>query len=207
MMYKSFGKRLLDLLVAIPLLILIFPALCMVWLLLLFSLHESPIFIQKRPGLNSRIFDLYKFKTMNSKKDVSGNLLPDEERLTQLGKFFRSISLDELPQLINVVIGDMSLIGPRPLLVKYLDLYTEFQLRRHEVRPGITGWAQVNGRNALDWESKFRYDVWYIDNISFLLDLKILFLTVKKVLIREGISGTDSLTMKPFEGSDSSVKD
>lgn len=160
-----------------------------------------PFFFQKRPGKNNKIFKVIKFKTMNDKKDGRGKLLPDDQRLTKIGKFVRSTSLDEIPQLINVIKGDMSLIGPWPLLVKYLPLYSDRQSRRHEVRPGKTGWAQVNGRNAISWEQKFEYDVYYVDNLSFLLDLKILFLTIKKVLKREGISGQDTATMKPFQGN------
>ena len=201
-MYKHYVKRFIDLLVAIVMLILFLPILLIAGLLLYFSLKESPFFIQRRPGLNGRIFNLYKFKTMNSKKGPTGQLLPDAERLTAMGKFFRSVSLDELPQLINVLKGDMSLIGPRPLLVKYLELYTPFQARRHEVRPGITGWAQVNGRNTLDWDTRFNYDVWYVDNIGLLLDIRILVLTLKKVFMREGISAAGAATMKPFEGSE-----
>ncbi|MCD8194454.1 MAG: sugar transferase, partial [Tannerellaceae bacterium] len=158
-------------------------------------------FLQKRPGKKGRIFKVIKFKTMTDAKDQEGNLLPDDKRITPLGKFIRSTSLDELPQLINVLKGDMSLIGPRPLLVQYLSLYNEQQKRRHEVKPGITGWAQVNGRNDISWQKKFELDVWYVDNISFLLDFKILFLTIKKVIVREGVTSATNVTMEPFTGN------
>jgi lipopolysaccharide/colanic/teichoic acid biosynthesis glycosyltransferase len=161
----------------------------------------KPFFFQARPGLNEKIFKIIKFKTMNDKKDTEGNLLPDAERLTPIGAFVRKTSLDEIPQLINVLKGDMSLIGPRPLLPEYLSLYSEMQRKRHLVRPGITGWAQVNGRNAISWEKKFELDVWYVKNLSFLLDIKILFLTLKKVVVREGISQTGQATMEMFKGN------
>lgn len=157
--------------------------------------------MQERPGKGGRVFRVVKFKTMNNRRDQTGKLLPDSERITILGKFVRSTSLDELPQLVNVLVGDMSLVGPRPLLVKYLSLYNERQARRHEVRPGITGWAQVNGRNAISWQERFELDVYYVDNLSFWLDLKILFLTVRKVLKREGISSQNSVTMDAFKGN------
>lgn len=158
-------------------------------------------FFQSRPGKNGKIFKVIKFKTMSDERDAAGKLLPDAQRLTKVGKFVRSTSIDELPQLINVLKGDMSLIGPRPLLVQYLPLYNKEQARRHEVRPGITGWAQVNGRNTLSWAEKFKYDVWYVDNYSFLLDLKIIFLTIKKVVVREGISQEGNATMEFFTGN------
>lgn len=161
----------------------------------------SPFFIQMRPGKNQKGFRLIKFKTMNDRKDVKGNILPDSERLTAVGKLIRKTSLDEIPQLLNVIKGDMSLIGPRPLLVEYLSLYSDFQNRRHEVKPGITGWAQINGRNAISWEQKFEYDVWYVDNLSFFLDVKIFFKTIKKVFIPEGISSATSQTMEKFIGN------
>jgi len=160
----------------------------------------TPIFYQQRPGKNGVIFKIIKFKTMNDKKDINGNLLPDRFRLTNAGRFIRSTSMDELPQLINVLKGDMSLVGPRPLLVKYLPLYNATQARRHDVKPGITGWTQVNGRNSVGWEHKFDLDIWYVDNISFKLDMKILWLTVLKVFKREGINAADAATMKPFTG-------
>ena len=158
-------------------------------------------FTQERPGQYGKIFKVIKFKTMTDERDENGDLLPDEKRLTKIGKFIRSTSVDELPQLFNVLKGDMSLIGPRPLLPQYLLLYSKEQARRHEVRPGITGWAQVNGRNAISWTKKFELDVWYVDHCSFLLDLKIIFLTVKKVFVREGISSDTSVTMEPFTGN------
>tara|TARA_Y100000817_G_scaffold267996_1_gene224865 strand:- start:41 stop:511 length:471 start_codon:yes stop_codon:yes gene_type:complete len=154
-----------------------------------------------RPGKNERIFKIIKFKTMNDRKDANGNLLADEERLTKIGAFVRKTSLDEIPQLLNVIKGDMSLIGPRPLLVQYLPLYNDFQRQRHLIRPGITGWAQINGRNAISWNQKFEYDVWYVKNYSFLLDLKIVFLTIKKVFVREGISQEGTATMEVFKGN------
>lgn len=201
MLYSKFLKLLLDFLIAFFILLLFSPLLVLVIVLLLINNKGSIFFLQDRPGRKQKIFKVIKFKTMNDRKDAEGNLLPDHVRLTTLGKFIRSTSLDELPQLINVLKGDMSLIGPRPLLVKYLPLYSKEQARRHDVRPGITGWAQVNGRNAISWEQKFQYDVWYVDNISFLLDIKILWLTLKKVIVREGISSSTSVTMEPFKGN------
>jgi len=168
----------------------------------LFIANEGkPFFFQRRPGLNNRIFKVIKFKTMNDKKDKDGNLLSDAERLTAIGTFVRNTSLDEIPQLINVIKGDMSLVGPRPLLEEYLPLYDKVQLRRHEVRPGITGWAQVNGRNAISWQEKFELDVWYVDHISFTLDFTIIFLTILKVFKSEGVSSATSITMEKFEGN------
>jgi undecaprenyl phosphate N,N'-diacetylbacillosamine 1-phosphate transferase len=199
-MYILF-KRLIDFSVALLVLIIASPFLLIIIIILTLINHGSAFFIQARPGKNGKNFKVIKFKTMNDKTDAFGKLLPDKKRLTPVGKFIRSTSLDELPQMINVLRGDMSLVGPRPLLPKYLILYSEQQKRRHEVRPGITGWAQVNGRNAISWEQKFEYDVWYVDNLSFLLDVKILFLTLKKVFLREGISADDSATMKPFTGN------
>lgn len=158
-------------------------------------------FTQERPGRNGKIFKVIKFKTMTDERDVNGDLLPDEQRLTKVGKLIRSTSVDELPQLINVLKGDMALIGPRPLLPQYLPLYNKEQARRHEVRPGITGWAQVNGRNAISWAKKFELDVWYVDHCSFILDLRIIVLTIKKVFVREGISSETSATMEPFTGN------
>jgi lipopolysaccharide/colanic/teichoic acid biosynthesis glycosyltransferase len=162
--------------------------------------NGKPFFFQIRPGKNEKLFKIIKFKTMTDVKDTDGNLLPDAERLTKAGRFMRKTSLDELPQLINVLKGDMSLIGPRPLLPQYLSLYSDFQSRRHEVKPGITGWAQINGRNAISWEKKFEFDVWYIDHISFLVDVKISLLTVKKVFISEGINNEGQLSTEPFKG-------
>lgn len=199
-MYKKGFKRLIDVTAAVLVLIFFSPLFIGVYLLLMLS-QNSAFFTQDRPGKNGKIFKLVKFKTMSDKRDAQGNLLPDAERLTKVGKWVRSTSLDELPQLINVLKGDMSLIGPRPLLIKYLPLYSETQKRRHEVKPGITGWAQVNGRNAISWNKKFEYDVWYVDHLSFLLDCKIVWRTIKKVIIREGISSDTSVTMEPFKGN------
>ncbi len=168
---------------------------------LYFANNGKPFFFQTRPGKNARLFRIIKFKTMNDKKDAQGMLLPDAERLTKIGSFVRKTSLDEIPQLLNVLKGEMSLIGPRPLLPEYLPLYSPEQYRRHEVRPGITGWAQVNGRNAISWQQKFEYDVWYVDHLSFALDLRILFLTLKKVLIREGINTDGQATTERFKGN------
>lgn len=200
-MYKQFFKRIIDLLFSIILLILTFPFQLIIAFCLLIAQGGSPFFTQQRPGKNARIFRLIKFKTMNDKKDESGKLLPDKERLTRVGRWVRASSMDELPQLFNVLMGDMSLIGPRPLLVKYLPLYNKQQARRHEVRPGITGWAQVNGRNAIGWEKKFELDVWYVDNVNFALDIKILWMTFLKVVRRKDISSSTSATMEAFKGS------
>lgn len=200
-MYKLFLKRLIDFIGALIGLILLSPAFIIVIIGLFFANKGKPFFFQERPGKGGRIFKIVKFKTMNDKKDESGYLLPDADRLTAIGSFVRKTSLDEIPQLINVLKGDMSLIGPRPLLVQYLSLYNDQQSRRHEVRPGITGWAQVNGRNAISWQQKFDYDVWYVENISLTLDLKILFLTLKKVFVREGISADGHVTIEPFKGN------
>lgn len=199
-MYKSL-KYILDFLVALLVLLLASPLMVILWLLLLVANQGNPFFLQQRPGKNERIFTIVKFKTMNDRKDASGTLLPDAQRLTAVGRIIRKTSLDELPQLFNVLKGDMSLIGPRPLHVRYLPRYNDFQKRRHEVRPGITGWAQVNGRNALSWEDKFKLDVWYVDNASFLLDIKILWLTVMKVLKSEGISSAGEATAAEFMGT------
>ena len=173
----------------------------MVLLALAIANDGKAFFFQKRPGKNGRIFSIIKFRTMHEKKDAFGNLLPDAERLTAIGQVVRKSSLDEIPQLLNVIKGDMSLIGPRPLLPEYLPLYNDLQNRRHSVKPGITGWAQVNGRNAISWHQKFNFDVWYVENVSFLLDLKILWMTVKKVVIKEGISAEGSVTMEKFKGN------
>ena len=201
-MYKVCFKRLLDLLFALLVLFVSSPLLLIVSVWLFFANEKNGIFfVQERPGLKGRIFKMIKFKTMTDERDKEGNLLPDEKRLTRMGRFVRSISLDELPQLFNVLKGDMSLIGPRPLLPQYLPLYSEKQAKRHDVRPGITGWAQVNGRNAISWQRKFEYDVWYVDHLSFVLDMKILFLTIKKVFIREGINSSTSATMELFTGN------
>ena len=200
-MYRFHLKRCIDFTISAFAIVIISPILVVVTLWLHLSNKGAGVFFyQQRPGKNGKIFKVVKFKTMTDEKDVYGNLLPDEKRLTSVGKFVRSTSLDELPQLINVLKGDMSLIGPRPLLVQYLPLYSKEQERRHEVRPGITGWAQINGRNAISWMKKFEYDVWYVDNMSFILDMKILFLTVKKVLVREGINKTGEATTEAFNG-------
>lgn len=200
-MYKHFFKRVFDFLTALIGLIVLSPICIVVSIGLYFANQGKPFFFQTRPGKNGKLFRIIKFKTMNDNKDAHGNLLPDAERLTPLGAFIRKTSLDEIPQLINVIKGDMSLIGPRPLLPSYLPLYNEFQRRRNEVRPGITGWAQVNGRNAISWERKFELDVWYVDHMSFLLDLRILLLTVKKVFVREGITQEGHVTSEEFKGN------
>lgn len=182
-------------------LVILLPIILIFTILLFFANKGKPFFFQKRPGKDERIFYIIKFKTMNDKKDIYGNLLSDSERLTKVGQFVRKTSIDEIPQLFNVLIGDMSLVGPRPLLVDYLPLYSIKQSRRHDVRPGITGWAQVNGRNAISWEEKFNLDVWYVNNLSFIFDVKILFMTLKKVFVREGISSATSVTMEAFNGN------
>lgn len=199
-MYRHFFKRIIDFLGALFGLFLLSPVFLLVAMALFFINKRKLFFSQSRPGKNEKIFRIVKFKTMNDKKDERGNLLPDSERLTKIGAFVRKTSLDEIPQLLNVLKGDMSLIGPRPLLIQYLPLYNEAQKRRHEIKPGITGWAQVNGRNTIGWQQKFEYDVWYVDNVSFLLDVKIIFLTLKKVFIREGISQDGQATMEVFKG-------
>jgi len=199
--YKNYFKRLFDFLAAFFGLVLLSPIFIVVMIGLYFANQGKPFFFQARPGKDERIFNIIKFKTMNDKKDAQGNLLSDAERLTPIGAFVRKTSLDEIPQLINVLKGDMSLIGPRPLLVQYLPLYNEEQKRRHEVRPGITGWAQVNGRNAISWERKFKLDVEYVDNLSLMMDLKVFFMTFKKVFKSEGISQEGQATAEPFNGS------
>ncbi len=200
-------KRIFDIIISISVLILFSPILAITALLIYLKLGNPVLFKQTRPRLYGKPFTIFKFRTMRNALDKSGNPLPDSERLTSFGKTLRSTSLDELPALWNVLKGDMSLVGPRPLLVEYLPLYSKEQARRHEVRPGITGWAQVNGRNAISWEDKFKLDVWYVDNQSFWLDLKILLLTVKKVFIREGISAEGEATMPFFTGSDKSSQE
>lgn len=201
-MYKNFFKRVIDFIVALLGFVILSPVFLIVTIGLFFANGGKPFFFQYRPGKGGKIFKIIKFKTMNDKRDAEGKLLPDAERLTPVGAFVRKTSLDEIPQLINVIRGDMSLIGPRPLLVEYLPLYNTHQARRHEVRPGITGWAQVNGRNAISWKQKFDYDVWYVDNISFVLDVKIILMTVKKVFKREGISAEGHVTIEPFTGNE-----
>lgn len=194
-------KRTFDFFVSLFAIIVLLPVIVAVAVLIRFKLGSPILFTQDRPGLNGTVFKMMKFRTMLDGKDKHGNLLPDNERMTKFGAFLRSTSLDELPGLFNVLKGDMSLVGPRPLLVQYLPLYSTEQARRHNVRPGITGWAQVNGRNAISWEVKFKLDVWYVDNQSFWLDIKILFLTVKKVFVREGISADGHVTIEPFKGT------
>lgn len=200
MIYKNYIKPTIDFTVALVVFLLLSPIFVIVMVGLFFSNQGKPFFFQLRPGKDERIFKIVKFKTMNDKKDENGELLPDSERMTPIGSFIRKTSLDEIPQLLNVIKGDMSLVGPRPLLPKYLPLYNEEQRRRHEVKPGITGWAQVNGRNAISWTKKFEFDTWYVDNVSFFLDLKIVLLTVKKVFIREGISQEGEATVDAFNG-------
>jgi len=200
-MYKSYIKFIIDFIIALFLLIVLSSIIVTTIIFLFIANHGKPFFLQTRPGKNERLFNIIKFKTMNDKKESEGNLLSDAKRLTKVGAFVRKTSLDEIPQLINVIKGDMSLIGPRPLLPEYLPLYNDFQKRRHEVKPGITGWAQVNGRNAISWQQKFDYDIWYVENISFLLDCKIVFLTIKKVFKREGISADNSVSTEVFKGN------
>lgn len=200
-MYADFFKRSIDLLLSLVGFMFALPVFILVCGLLAVANSGSIFFVQPRPGRNGHIFRIIKFKTMNDKKDSKGQLLPDSIRLTPIGRFVRKTSLDEIPQLLNVIKGDMSLIGPRPLLVEYLPLYSGEQARRHEVRPGITGWAQVNGRNAISWEEKFKLDVWYVDNLSLGLDVRILLLTIFKVLRSDGISQTGQATMEKFKGS------
>ncbi len=200
-MYRRYLKRVIDFLTAGIIFILTSPIFIIVWILLVIQNRGSAFFIQERPGKNQRAFNIIKFKTMNDKKDANGNLLSDKIRLTTLGRIVRKLSIDELPQLLNVLKGDMSLIGPRPLLFKYLPLYSIEQNRRHDVRPGITGWAQVNGRNSISWSKKFELDVYYVDHLSFILDLKIFWLTIIKILKREGVNQTDERPMLPFDGT------
>lgn len=200
-MYKHFFKRLIDFCIVFTTLLIIWPILLVITIWLHFANKGAgAFFFQERPGKDGRLFKVMKFKTMTDERDTEGILLPDAERLTKVGKFIRSTSIDELPQLINVLKGDMALIGPRPLLPQYLPLYSREQSRRHEVRPGITGWAQCNGRNAISWTKKFELDVWYVDNCSLWLDVKIIFLTIKKVLVRDGISQEGQATMEAFNG-------
>lgn len=200
-MYAKYFKRPMDFILALVALIVLSPILLITAILVKIKLGSPVIFKQARPGLNEKIFQLYKFRTMTNEKDASGNLLPDDQRLTKFGKFLRSTSLDELPELINIIKGDMSIVGPRPLLVRYLPRYNKHQARRHEVRPGFTGLAQVNGRNAISWQEKFNYDVKYVDNISFIGDIKIILKTVKTVLCKEGITSETSVTMEEFMGN------
>lgn len=200
-LYKRYFKRPMDIILSLIAIIVLSPVLLTIAILVRIKLGNPVMFKQKRPGLNGKIFTLYKFRTMTDERDKLGNLLPDSERLTKFGKFLRSTSLDELPELFNIIKGDMSIVGPRPLLVQYLPLYNKHQKRRHEVRPGLTGWAQVNGRNAISWKDKFDLDIEYVDNINFLLDWKIIILTIKKVFARDGINQEGEATMEYFTGN------
>lgn len=197
-MYAKYIKRPLDFVLSLFALVVLSPLLVLLAVIGVFAMKGNPFFMQLRPGKDEKIFKLVKFRTMTCEKDADGKLLPDEQRLTKYGKFLRSTSLDELPELLNILVGDMSIVGPRPLLPEYLPYYTEEEKHRHDVRPGLTGWAQVNGRNAIEWESKFRYDVQYVRNITFLRDVHIIFLTVGKVFKREDISSDTSATMEAF---------
>ena len=201
-MYKLFVKRCFDFIAALIGLIILSPILLMVVAILLFSNKGKPFFLQSRPGKNEKLFRIIKLKTMNDKKDEHGELLPYQDRITKTGAFVRKYSLDEIPQLFNVLMGDMSIIGPRPLLVQYLPLYKDWQRQRHNVRPGITGWAQVNGRNAISWKQKFEYDVWYVNNMSLILDMRIIVKTIKKVVLKEGVNNQENLNMPTFTGGD-----
>ena len=200
-MYKSVTKRFLDIFLTVIALFITLPIIVITWVVLFFQNRGKPFFFQERPGLNQKSFHIIKFKTMTDERDVHGQLLPDIERITAFGGLVRKLSIDELPQLINVLKGDMSLVGPRPLLFKYMPLYSAEQLRRHEVRPGITGWAQVNGRNSISWTRKFELDIEYVNNISLALDIKIFFLTIKKIIIKEGVNQTENQPMFPFDGT------
>lgn len=200
-MYTKMIKRIADFFISLLGLLILSPLIMLITLVLLICNHGSPFFFQKRPGQNGKIFTIIKFKTMNDKTNDFGELLPDMERITSIGNWIRNHSLDEIPQLFNVLKGDMSLVGPRPLLVEYLPLYTKEQAKRHDVKPGITGWAQIHGRNAISWEDKFRFDLWYVDHISFITDIQILWKTVMKVLAKEGISSDEDHTMPKFTGT------
>ena len=200
-MYKKIVKPILDFISALIGLIILSPVFVLVTIFLFIANQGKPFFFQLRPGKNCKVFKIIKFKTMNDKKDLDGKLLSDSKRLTKVGAFVRKTSLDEIPQLLNVLKGDMSIVGPRPLLTNYIHLYSSFQNRRHEVNPGITGWAQVNGRNAISWDKKFEYDVWYVDHISFIVDLKILFKTILKVIKSDGITASNEATIEPFQGT------
>jgi lipopolysaccharide/colanic/teichoic acid biosynthesis glycosyltransferase len=199
-MYKFFFKRLIDFILSLIGFVVLLPIFLLLTILLIIANKGTPFFFQKRPGKNEKIFSVIKFKTMNDKKDKTGKLLPDANRITLVGKFIRSSSLDEIPQLLNVIKGDMSLIGPRPLLVSYLEVYNDKHKKRHDIRPGITGWAQVNGRNAIEWQQKFDLDIYYLENMNFLLDLKIILITLKRVFKREGINFESTQTNKYFTG-------
>jgi len=201
-MYRGFFKRFFDFCIALIAFVIFSPLFIVLVIFLAVANQGAGVFFfQERPGVHRKVFKVIKFKTMNDKKDSEGKLLPDVQRITKVGKFVRATSLDELPQLLNVIKGDMALVGPRPLLVKYLPLYNEIQDRRHEVRPGITGWAQVNGRNSISWTEKFNLDVYYVDRVSLMFDIKILLLTVKKVFMRSGVNAGDNTTMEPFRGN------
>ena len=200
-MYARYLKRMIDFILALIILLIIWPILLILWLLVVLNLGAPAIFTQERPGLHEKVFKLYKFRSMTNEKDENGNLLPDEKRLTKFGKALRSTSLDELPEIINILKGDMSFVGPRPLLVQYLPLYNEEQKHRHDVRPGLTGLAQINGRNILSWEERFKFDVEYVQTVSLLNDLKIIFKTVKLVITKKGISPSQNVTMEYFTGS------
>jgi undecaprenyl phosphate N,N'-diacetylbacillosamine 1-phosphate transferase len=201
MIYQNLIKPIIDRAVSFIIIIIILPIFILLSIILMVTYKGNPFFLQARPGRKERIFYLLKFKTMNDKTDFEGNLLPDNERLTQIGKVIRRTSLDEVPQFFNVLKGDMSLVGPRPLLEEYLPIYNDFQRRRHEAKPGITGWAQINGRNAITWDEKFKFDVWYVDNLSFILDIKILFRTIRKVFRSEDINCNNITTMVRFSGN------
>lgn len=202
-MYKTYFKNILDFILSALGLFVLSPVFAITIILLFIANSGKPFFFQTRPGKHGQMFKIIKFKTMNDKKDAGGQLLPDAKRLTKVGAFVRKTSLDEIPQLINVLKGEMSLIGPRPLLPEYLNLYNDFQRRRNEVKPGITGWAQVNGRNTISWEQKFEYDVWYVNHLTFILDAKILLMTVKKVFVSEGITQVGHVTSEEFKGNKS----
>jgi len=200
-MYRTFFKRFFDIIVAICCLILFMPVLSIIFLVLLISTKGQPFFLQDRPGINGKIFKVFKFRTMNNKTDSKGNLLPDKDRLTKIGILLRKSSLDESPQVINILKGDMSIIGPRPLLPEYIPLYDDEQIKRHNIKPGITGWAQINGRNAISWKKKFEYDLWYIENVSIALDFKIFLITVGKVFKSENINAEGQATSVKFQGN------
>lgn len=200
MIYRKYIKRLLDIICALLALILLSPLFIILTIIGAIAMKGNPFFTQERPGYKEKLFKLIKFRTMTNEKDKDGNLLPDEKRLNSYGKFLRSTSLDEFPEAINILKGDMSVIGPRPLLVEYLDRYNSEQHRRHEVKPGLSGWAQIHGRNTVSWEDKFKYDVWYVEHLSFLLDVKIVLKTIVKMIKREGISSETNVTMEEFKG-------
>lgn len=200
-MYRYIIKTLFDIIFSILILVLFLPIIVIIIIALVIFNKSNVFFIQERPGKNGKIFKLYKFKTMTDEKDIAGNLLPDEKRITKVGNIIRKLSIDELLQFVNVLKGDMSIIGPRPLLIEYLPLYNDHQKKRHNVKPGITGWAQVNGRNAITWKEKFKLDVWYVENVSFILDIKIFFMTIMKIFKSDGISSSNSATMEKFRGN------